>query len=198
MIKKTITLYTFSELSEEVQRRLIDKNRYDYGNDIYDIVSNEYLDDRKAELENIADNVKIYYSGFCSQGDGACIIGNNFDLKRIINLNEFCEKNKISRKRMDIILKHITFNLVKIDYHYSHCCTVSSDVDTDRYITDRLYNFVEKLEKALKDWQERTANKYYHKLKEIYDYYYSDEYIKEDLENDGDTLYTEDGLVIDF
>ncbi len=71
MITKTYNVYTYNELSKEAQRKALEYN-YDFN-----INGTEWespvLDDRTARLEEYGFyNPKILYTGFSSQGDGAC------------------------------------------------------------------------------------------------------------------------------
>ncbi|MGH7176489.1 MAG: hypothetical protein ACREJC_03825 [Tepidisphaeraceae bacterium] len=71
----TETLYQYDELSEDAQEKA--RDWYRQGDDSF----NEYhaetvIDDCKEALKLAGFDVeRIYYSGFCSQGDGACFEG---------------------------------------------------------------------------------------------------------------------------
>lgn len=70
------TVYTIDELKDqfpEVYQKVIEKNS-DINTDFnwYDFIEADYIE----QLEKIGFyDVKIYFSGFCSQGDGACFEG---------------------------------------------------------------------------------------------------------------------------
>lgn len=66
----TINLYTFNELSKEAQSKVLDENRE------FNTTGDWYSDQQDAQKEILNtkgfENVEIYFSGFSSQGDGAC------------------------------------------------------------------------------------------------------------------------------
>jgi len=74
MIKKEITLYTFSELSKEVQKKVI--RRFQDNEEHYFLDENmrEYLKELLEE-NKIEGKAKIYYSLSYCQGDGAMFEG---------------------------------------------------------------------------------------------------------------------------
>lgn len=94
------TVYTIDELREqfpEVYKRVIEKN-YDINvdNAWYDCIEYDYIE----QLKKIGFyDLKIYFSGFYSQGDGASFSGkwykNSVDLDKV-NLEELCS-NKIKQ-----------------------------------------------------------------------------------------------------
>lgn len=70
MKTKTIKLFNFSELPKEAKEKALNNNR-DYNVD--GDWSSWLLDDWEERLNKMGfDNVKIYFNGFYSQGDGAC------------------------------------------------------------------------------------------------------------------------------
>lgn len=200
MIEKTIKLYTFNELSAKVQKQLITKEKNKEYNIEYDIFAEDYLYERQLQLNKIADNIKIMYAGFFSQGDGACITGENFNLKKVLRqfLPAFCKHNKISQKRLNIILNHVNFSLKHNNYNYYHEFSVHYDYDMiDRYsncISGKLYNIIDKLGRLLECWQRTIAARYYKNLEKMYCYYQSDEFIT-DMLIENKYLYFSDGTL---
>src|SRR5919202_1250224 len=67
----SLTLYTFEELAPEVQKKVVERERYINVDDAYwyELI----IEDWTEELERRGfEQVKILFSGFGSQGDGAC------------------------------------------------------------------------------------------------------------------------------
>ena len=79
---KTITtnLYKFSELSKEVQEKLLEKNRYyeTQLDDWHDPITEGFTEDM---AEAGFAEIETQFSGFYSQGDGACFMGRVTDLR---------------------------------------------------------------------------------------------------------------------
>lgn len=147
----------YSELPEEIQQKVLDKYRYI---NIEHLEWYEYTIDRlKEELENEYgfENVKIYFSGFGNQGDGASFTG------RLVNLKMFLEKTGIDPSlRFD-----------STGSNYSHERTVRIDF--------------EYLESEIEDWRIDKCHEIYNALEEEYEYLISDEQIIERIEaNDYD------------
>lgn len=68
---ETIEIFKLSELTEEAQKKALEK-----WNEHSEFDSQFIIDDYREILECIGfSDVKIYYSGFYSQGDGACFTG---------------------------------------------------------------------------------------------------------------------------
>ena len=74
--QKTITLYSFSELSKEVQAKLIKEYSNDESFLDFDFAERHILREieNEAEVMGIQD-FEFKYSGFYSQGDGASFTG---------------------------------------------------------------------------------------------------------------------------
>jgi hypothetical protein len=67
----SINLYTFGELAPEVQRKVVEHERYINVEDHF--WYEPIIEDWTEQLEQLGfENVKILFSGFGSQGDGAC------------------------------------------------------------------------------------------------------------------------------
>jgi len=71
-----LKVYNFNELSDEVKQKVIDKW---YEEEDYPFLSEDLTEQTKMLLDenNVEyDDLKVYYSLSCSQGDGLCFIGN--------------------------------------------------------------------------------------------------------------------------
>lgn len=96
------TLLTFNELNKEQKEKVLENNRdINIDDDFWHECSFEFF---TSILENLGfENVKIYYSGFCSQGDGLSFTGNfiipknkkEID-KRLNDLKGHCNDNYLS------------------------------------------------------------------------------------------------------
>lgn len=81
MEQVSVTLYDFTELPSDVQDKVIENHR---GRNVDDQFWHEHiLDDWKEKLEALGfNNPDISYTGFWSQGDGACFTCDSIDLEK--------------------------------------------------------------------------------------------------------------------
>lgn len=194
---KTIELPTFKQLTTDEQAQVI-KNYYYINVDCNwwhdDIIEN--FKDRISREYPFFENIKVYFSGFCSQGDGAC-----FDAG--INSSEFMrwilKQEKINAKTINTICNmieqgQIDFNpgIYKNSYanHYCHEKTryiEIIDLDCD-YIENKklktkyepmLLNIVDKEQANINEWYRGLCYDLYSELQKAYEYITSEEAIKE-------------------
>ncbi len=133
MRTETINLYKYNELSDvakENARNWWLEGGLDY--EWYDCT----IDDCKTALEMVGfSNVKIHFSGFSSQGDGACFMGNYEYKKGALNsvkkefpqleaLHQLTEQLQLINRRY---FYQLAFKLVKTGHMYSHQNMVTVD-----------------------------------------------------------------------
>lgn len=159
--QKTITVYSFEELSANAQSRAIsdyqqDPFYHDWDEDTIDIIKEE------AYEMGILD-CNIQYSGFWSQGDGLSFTGRLSEL-----LAESIYKQHINRdgwghnEGFDVAIKRKSYP------HYVHEKMVYSQIfphDEDRFD----YEYVEIIERVYNEWKDELCQKWYDTLKEAYD-----------------------------
>ena len=115
-MQRTIEVYTYDELSERAKENA--RNWYRRIDDFSSFHGECILDDFQEVLKDCGfTGTKIYYSGFCSQGDGACFEGawyaSLFDVKKMANyegdrrlfpiierLKTFAEENPFSKAEL--------------------------------------------------------------------------------------------------
>lgn len=199
---KEITVYKFSELSDSVKKKLIEKYR-EHNHFFHDFV----LEDAERMLGMFGfSDVKIYYSGFWSQGDGACFTGKfnstNFKPDKILEYAPQDEEiHRIAEqfRRICAEYRSIFFSLVSHNCRYSHSKTVG-------IVSIEFYNDVDGLE--IEDWKDKQhkdkdyllelsrdlMNWIYKRLEEEYEYQNSVEVLMENMA-DSDREYLEDGRI---
>lgn len=138
MKTKTITLYSFSELSEQAQNRATHKYQ-DFMQDIYEENANDTLEQKAAywtKRTGIPINKEnISYSGFYSQGDGLSFITDDeIDMSILVPyaLKQLERKTSISRKILETSIEILSkiYNLYSFyiyryqGAHYAHSETV--------------------------------------------------------------------------
>jgi hypothetical protein len=157
----------------------------------YDAVYENWIED----LKNYGfEDVKIYFSGFSRQGDGACFISND------INLSLLAEKLNFSTREINIIKAlqeqgYIYSELTHNSQYYHECstCFVIYDGYT-RATWKRILKIVARLEIAIKNLIIELSKDIYRDLEKEYDYLTSEDSILETLEIN-DYEFTENGNI---
>lgn len=182
-IEQSFNVYSFDELSTEAKQKALDSNReiniYDgwYENGVYE--------DAKTIASFFGLNIEeIYFSGFWSQGDGACFTGNYSYKKDSLSflksyLGENAEQSspyRIAKELQEIQRKQ--FYSVECEiaqrgmYSHSHTMYLSS-FDAKRY--DETENDLLRCFRAYADW-------IYKSLQKEYEYQTSDDAVTERLQ----------------
>lgn len=195
-LTKTIRtkVFKFKKLSKEAQDKALDKLRYMNVEDDY---WHEYIiDDAKTIGKLLGIEIdQIYFSGFSSQGDGACFTGEYSYKEDAVNaIKEYAPKDEkliriaeelteIQSKAGNTISATITHN-----DRYSHEYSVSIDVNVDDEIEGDLEERITVELRNFMRWIYRT-------LEEEYYYQTKDEAIIETIEPN-DYWFTADGKLI--
>ena len=198
-ITKTVTLYSFTELSEKAQQKAIDDNRFDVDSEWYDFT----IDDRKEVLEALGfSNVNIGFSGFCSQGDGAHFTGNYQFKKGALknarkNYPEWKEYDEFATELFKIQRKNKFSFSAKLAHRgrYQHSNTayvVESESDLDLSVSEN-WNTLEQSVLRFIEACRKFMDSIYRDLEQEHDYLISDEAVKERLEDNDGYVYLEDG-----
>lgn len=199
--------FTFGELSEEAKATACEnevQSEYGISNLDYNCFSQECITEMESELsEKGFMGAKIEYSGFWSQGDGACFTCKKVDLPKVLDIKEFCNNNNIRYSVVKAILPYLECEIKKEDYHYSHEYTVGAYIHEyepyykriDAYLYEK--EVILKLEKAVDAVQQTISRKFYRELENLYERCYSVEYIREFYtEYEGEFYFTVDGELI--
>jgi len=185
-------IFKFDELSKEVQEKVLDKNRH-WNVEFFDWWCNVY-DDYKERLEAVGfEDPKIWFSGFSSQGDGACFDA-TVDSEKLVKF--FIEAGHDKYKK----LLRIAYNNIQITIN-SHGSNYSHE--RCRYINLELNNYREcpRLEKLVNEFEEDVeqlrldfSREIYRSLETDYEWLTSDECVKESLEAN-EVEFKEDGSI---
>lgn len=183
MKTKTITLYSFKELSREAQKKALEKYR-----DINtpDFWHDYIIDDEKETLATQGfEDAKIYYTGFWSQGDGASFEATLNWPKYYATLPKALQEKWKGYTGE----KEIVGGITKRSYQYEHEYTmgVSLECNDNSNAPDGLED------RVLQDAREE-AKRIYKRLQKEYEYLTSDEMIIEAFEANGYT-FREDGTL---
>lgn len=173
MRQETINLYQFDELKKEVQDKVIEKHRYinveacgwDDG----------VLDDWYSRLQGLGfDDVKVLYSGFGSQGDGACFTA-RVNIERYLSAHKLMTKFKRLIKCADYISISITHNW---RYYFAKSTSVNIEYYEDDQKVEALIN---ELEEIITKEREALGNEIYQDLDKDYFAWISDESVAETI-----------------
>lgn len=108
-LTKTVTAYKFDELSPSAKKKAIEEF---VDINVHDLWYESQYDDFKAIGEILGITIdKIYFSGFSSQGDGACFTGN-------YSFKKGCLTALQSYAPEDITLHEIAIKLVQLQSKY--------------------------------------------------------------------------------
>lgn len=202
---RTITIYRFDELSEDAKAKARDRYRehdldhgwweytYDYAMEMAELLGIEVT-----KVRRNGGGPGIFFSGFCSQGDGACFegtyayragwrkalmaeLGDGEDRRALLSIGHALQQ---AQAPFFYKLKAWT----KQDGHYMHsgCMSVMVEHDEDslRYLADAEHEVTSAL-REFADW-------IYTALERDYDYRRSDETVDQAL---ADLEFTEDGRI---
>lgn len=197
MRTESIDVYKYAELSDEAKERARNwwlEGGLNYG--WYDCTIGDFI----STLEMVGfSNAEIHFSGFWSQGDGACFIGNYEYKKGALNavkkefpqweaLHQLTEQLQLINRRH---FYQLAFKLVKTGHMYSHQNMVTVDyverLDGYEIKEDNLF---EELIDVCRDFMHEI----YRMLESEYDYLTSTESVEDSiLANDYE--FTADGSI---
>jgi hypothetical protein len=160
-----IKLYQFSELSEKAKEKALENFHdinVDYGWSDFTI---EEITERLNELG--FNEAKVMFSGFWSQGDGACFTCESIDFKIFLD-----GKYKELADSLSCYISH----------NWRHYFATSTTVNLESYdekISDDLFSSIEQ---DIERERERLGNMFYKELEQEYEYQTSKEAIIETIE----------------
>lgn len=196
METRSYTVYKFDELTDEAKQKAIEK--------LYDINVDhdgwyEFIFEDAKEIGKLIgiDIDKIYFSGFSSQGDGACFEGSyNYEKNSVKKIKEYAPKDiklhSIAESLQSIQKKHfykLNANIKHRGHYYHEMCTDIQVYKDGNYLSSESEL---KAEEEIKDILRDYMRWIYKSLESNYDYCTSEEAIIETIEaNDYD--FTKDG-----
>jgi hypothetical protein len=159
---KTISVYSFAELSKDAKKKAVDNYRMIYG-----FSGNElgrYMDDKFADkLGTLTNEFGYNYSLSHSQGDGVCFYGKILgdDLYILANLiYGYNTPDNIVKAIKDEIINEVTFNKITINYCHKRTVeiTVGYPVDYAAEFSDDDFNAIVDFQKAITSWYGKTCD----------------------------------------
>lgn len=170
----SINLYTFGELAPKVQQKVIGRQRYINVDDAY--WYEPIIEDWTEELEQRGfEQVKILFSGFGSQGDGACFTAT-------VNIEQFLHAHSMQRCFREVIsatkrgLVWVTMRHT-YRYYFATSTDVQIQYDGDQDIDDAL----ERLQRIIEDARAKLGNAIYKALEDEFFHETSDQAVQDTL-----------------
>ena len=195
---KEYLAYKFEELPEDLEEKVLDKHRNfnvednDWWNFVYEIWVEK--------LEEMGFmKPKIWFSGFWSQGDGACFDCDSMDLDKFVKAH--------AENLIPIFFPHTRFlreipNVcrawtVTVNPHYSHYNTRDMRFEWDEFpegleATGEIEGMLTQFEALVESVREEKSKEIYRALEEEYEYLTTDESVAEALTSN-DYEFDEDG-----
>ena len=178
-----IEVYTFDELSAKAKEHALENERtsdclhihYDY--DYYKELLNEY-----GFL-----GPTIYWTGFWSQGDGACFEIKGFDVLTYLTKTKQKTKykkiiNQLNKENLELVG---TIHRNQFGHHYEHANSRYFELETldyeDVIFRLSLQELIDDLEKNIERQRYDLSNQIYRSLEKDYEAQTSDEYLSEHL-----------------
>lgn len=161
MKEVTVKLYAFEELSEKVREELIEDNR-DYEvqhDDWFDPITEGFEEDMR---DAGFDDITIGFTGFWSQGDGACFYGKVTDNQKLI---ESLKQDGYIESELNIpSIDDLDIRIIKTTHHYEHSNTVVADLEAP----DTEYDYSH-LEITITKWVRDRSNNLYQTLEQYHE-----------------------------
>ena len=179
----SVNLFSFDELSEDIQSKVIDNFRdINVDHDWWEHVYEAFKEDCEFEVD------RIYFSGFCSQGDGAM-----FEYSRVPDTLKasFIEGLKLSPMRKAWLMNNVSVSgHGKHSGHYYHENSCYHDIywevdNGDLNWSTRFYQWIESFYGEFEDYvieiYKDKCQDLYRDLEKEYDCLTSDEQVRETI-----------------
>ena len=185
-----INTYSFSELSDKAKEKAL--NHYRYLNVDYADWDEYILEEEEKKLESLGySDVNILYSGFWTQGDGACFTA-SIDIKKWLEAHKLTNKYKLLYVNSELV----TMTLIHNNYYCHSTTTELEDIcyfqDLPEAKKEKLYRQVNEIEKLILEEREELGDNIYKTLQQAYVTKISDEAVRDTIEAN-EYYFLEDG-----
>ncbi|NQW81123.1 MAG: antitoxin of toxin-antitoxin stability system [Polaromonas sp.] len=202
--------YSFSELSEKAKDKARDALRYtghylEHGwwDSVYDdaaraatILGLDIMETERPRKNKAYLVPAINFSGFSSQGDGACFRGSYcFNPKAVAEIQDYCNDAELLRIATELHTLQLARRLhgfapfkasITTSGRYSHSHSMSVDVEYDECAEDEIDAITDEVTQIMRDF----ADWIYNSLEAEHDYLMSDECVDQELSEEN---FDEDG-----
>lgn len=164
----------FSELSENAKKVALENHIYDFCEE--NLLN--FCEEITAKIKSIFEDVKFYYTGFYSQGDGACFTFKGLNFEKLFE--EFEKQGNIfSNEVKEFLKENFACEGVHHGYYY-HRNSIS--IEWNCIESEDFSYEIEKFVDALEDLRLSLCFKLYAELEALYESFTSDEYVADCLE----------------
>lgn len=175
MKENIIYSYNFLELSENAKKVALENHRYDFCEE--NLL--DFCDEITSRIKSIFEDVEFHYTGFYSQGDGACFTfkGLNFE-----NLFEEFERQNItfSNEMKEFLRENFTCESVHRGMYY-HENSISIEWNCENE-NEKLNKEIQMFVDCLESLRYSLCKELYSQLQSLYEDFISDEYVADCLE----------------
>lgn len=197
----TYNIFTFEELSKEVQAKVLDNYRsilvdIDYW---FEVITEEW----KEDLEEYGFMEPEIWFGLHAQGSGACFDCGWIDITKLLNKlkgsDGYDGVTLVARKEaLQDLISSIKITSNSLSNHYNHEHTRQVELEIDPCVDDEKHPHIEsaliEFQEDVEYFRKELCSEIYTALDDYYDYLTSDEAIKESFMLN-ETEFTEDGKI---
>lgn len=175
MKENIIYSYKFSELSENAKKVALEKHRYDF----CDENLLDFCDEITDKIKLIFEDVKFHYTGFYSQGDGACFTFKGLNFEKLFE--EFEKQGNIfSAKAKEFLKENFTCEGVHHGrYYHENSISIEWNCENEN---EKLNKEIQGFTDCLESLRYSLCKELYSQLKSLYEEFVSDEYVADCLE----------------
>lgn len=150
-ITKEVNVYTLKEVesNKALLEKVLDKYRFINveGHDWYGFI----LEDFTEKLEELGySDVKIAFSGFCFQGDGASFTAENLNLNSEV-LDRLGITKELKHSRIELIKSFISVSINRTMNDYVHENSTETGISIDYTFRNRVDDFLDKISEDIRD-----------------------------------------------
>lgn len=175
MKENIIYSYNFSELSEKAKKVALENHRYNFCEENLLDFCEEITD----KIKSIFEDVKFYYTGFYSQGDGACFTFKGLNFERLF---EVFERQNItfSNEVKEFLKENFTCEGVHYGMYY-HENSVSMEWNCENE-NEKFNKEIQRFTDCLESLRYSLCKELYSELQSLYEEFISDEHVADCLE----------------
>lgn len=210
--------YTFAQLSDNAKDKARDALRYtdhyleyEWWDSVYEdaariatILGIDLMRTERRKVGKSYETPDISFSGFCSQGDGACFAGHyHFNPNSVAEINAYCNDEKLISIATELFTLQLARRLLGLESFsaaittagsYSHSNAMSVEVhfeEDDEHPIDAIED--DAIEDEVTNVMRSFADWIYATLEKEHDYLMSDEVVDDQL---ADETFDEDGVSV--
>ena len=175
MKENIIYSYNFSELSESAKKVALENHRYDFCD--YNLL--DFCDEITEKIKSIFENVEFHYTGFYSQGNGACFTfkGLNFEkLFQVFERQDIAFSNEANEfLKENFICEGVHYGM----YYHENSVSIEWNCENEN---EKFNEEIQEFADCLESLRYSLCKELYYKLQSLYENFTSDEYVADCLE----------------